>query len=75
MFQVLDHDDVVYTGELSQATQYVIDHYGHKLDGAIRSGIRVAYADPHFQWKEVAETGNASAARYFWQPIEDWEID
>ena len=75
MFQVLDHADVVYTGELSQATQYVIDHYDHKLDGAIRSGIRIAYADPLLQWKEVAETSNASAARSFWQPIEDWEID
>jgi uncharacterized protein (DUF4415 family) len=38
MFQVLDHADVVYTGELSQTTQYVIEHYGNKLDDAIRSG-------------------------------------
>lgn len=45
MFHVLDHTDVVYTGELSQATQYVIDHYGKKLDDAIRSGIMIAYSD------------------------------
>jgi hypothetical protein len=47
MFQVLDHSAVVYIGELSQATQYVIEHYGKKLDEAIRSGIRIDYADPH----------------------------
>lgn len=75
MFHVLDHADVVYTGELSQATQYVIDHYGNKLDGAIRSGIRISYADPHLQWNGIAETSNDSASRNFWQPVEDWEID
>lgn len=75
MFHVLDHADVVYTGELSQATQYVIDHYGNKLDGAIRSGIRIAYADPHLQWNGIEETSNDSASRNFWQPVEDWEID
>ena len=32
MFYVLDHADVVYTGELSQATLYVVEHYGVKLD-------------------------------------------
>ena len=46
MFQVLDHAAVVYTGELSQTTQYIIEHYGKKLDEAIRSGIKIAYTDP-----------------------------
>ncbi len=45
MFQVLDHAAVVYTGELSQTTQYIIEHYGQKLDEAIRSGIKIAYTD------------------------------
>ena len=45
MFQVLDHAAVVYTGELSQTTQYIIEHYGKKLDEAIRSGIKIAYTD------------------------------
>lgn len=45
MFHVLDHADVVYSGELSQATQYVIERYGQRLDEAIRSGIRIAYTD------------------------------
>lgn len=45
MFQVLDHAAVVYTGELSQTTQYIIEHYGKKLDEAIRSGIKIAYLD------------------------------
>ncbi len=46
MFQVLDHAAVVYTGELSQTTQYIIEHYGKKLDEAIRSGIKIIYTDP-----------------------------
>lgn len=41
MFHVVDHACVVYTGELSQSTQYVIDRYGKNLDDAIRSGIRI----------------------------------
>jgi hypothetical protein len=45
MFQVLDHAAVVYSGELSQTTQYIIEHYGKKLDEAIRSGIKIAYTD------------------------------
>ena len=46
MFHVLDHAELVYSGELSRATQYIIEHYGNKLDEAIRSGIKIAYADP-----------------------------
>ena len=75
MFHVLDHADVVYTGELSQTTRYVSEHYGNKLDGAIRPDIRIEYADPRLQWSEVAETSHGSTARDFWQPVEDWEID
>ena len=45
MFQVLDHAAVVYTGELSQTTRYIIEHYGKKLDEAIRSGIKIAYTE------------------------------
>lgn len=45
MFHVLDHAEVVYSGDLSQATQYVIDHSGKRLDEAIRSGIRILYSD------------------------------
>ncbi len=75
MFQVLDHGDVVFTGELSQTTQYVIDHYGNTLDGAIRSGVRISYADPHVGLNVVRQTIPGSAVRDFWAPIEDWEID
>lgn len=46
MFHVLDHANLVYTGELSQTTQYVIEHYGRKLDESIRCGIRIVYGDP-----------------------------
>lgn len=45
MFHVLDHAAVVFSGELSQATRYVIDHYGQQLDEAIRSGIKIAYTE------------------------------
>ena len=45
MFHVLDHTDLVYSGDLSQATQYVLEHSGKCLDEAIRSGIRILYSD------------------------------
>ena len=75
MFHVLDHADVVYTGELSQTTQYVIEHYSNTLDGAIRPDIRIEYADPHLQWSEVTETSHGTIHGNLWQPVEDWEID
>jgi hypothetical protein len=46
MFHVLDDTHVVYTGDLSAATRYVIEHYGTCLDDAVRSGIRILYSDP-----------------------------
>lgn len=36
MFNVVNNAIVVYTGELSQATQYIIEHFGTDLDDAIR---------------------------------------
>lgn len=45
MFHVLDHADIVYSGDLSQATQYVIEHYCKKLDEAVRAGIKILYTD------------------------------
>lgn len=75
MFQVLDHADVVYTGELSQTTQYVIEHYGNKLDDAIRSGIRIAYADARSLLNEFGETILGSVVPDFREPVEDWELD
>jgi hypothetical protein len=75
MFQVLDHADVVYTGELSQTTQYVIEHYGNKLDDAIRFGIRIAWADARSLLNEFGETVLGSTKPEFWEPVEDWELD
>ena len=75
MFHVIDHADVVYTGELSQTTQYVIEHYGNELDEAIRSGIRISYADPHLRLYEVGESVLDNNIQDFWKPVEDWEID
>lgn len=66
MFHVLDHAAVVYTGELSQTTQYVIEHYGQRLDEAIRSGIRIVCAD---------QANSRSSVPDFWMPIDDWELD
>ena len=45
MFHVLDHADLVYSGDLSQATQYVLEHSGKRIDEAIRSGVRILYSD------------------------------
>ena len=73
MFQVLDHAAVVYTGELSQTTQYVIDHYGKKLDEAIRSGIKIIYADPI--QSEIREGVPGRVVPDFWKPFEDWTLD
>ncbi|MCX7167879.1 MAG: hypothetical protein NTV11_16610 [Rhodocyclales bacterium] len=56
MFHVLDHAGVVYTGELSQATQYIIEHYGNKLDEAIRSGIKITWTDPLHRFNEETQT-------------------
>jgi len=75
MFHVLDDAEVVYTGELSQTTQYVMDHHGDTLDGAIRSGIRISCADPRLRLNEAGESIHDSAAPDFWRPVEDWEID
>lgn len=45
MFHVLENTDLVYSGNLSQATQYVLEHTGKRLDDAIHSGIRILYSD------------------------------
>lgn len=45
MFHVLDHTNLVYSGDLSQATRYVLEHSGKRLDEAIHSGIRILYSD------------------------------
>jgi hypothetical protein len=45
MFHVLDHTELVYSGDLSQATRYILEHSGKRLDEAIRSGIRIHYSD------------------------------
>lgn len=75
MFQVLDHAIVVYIGELSETTQYVIEHYGKKLDEAIRSGIRITYADPRFCFNEASESVSSGTPHDFRKPVEDWKID
>jgi hypothetical protein len=53
MFHVLDHADVVYTGELSESTQYVIEHYGEKLDEAVQAGIKILYTDALHSLRQV----------------------
>lgn len=75
MFNVLDHADVVYTGELSQATQYVIEHYGKKLDDAIRSGIKIAYIAPACSLNFVRQAALGGIVPDFWMPVEEWELD
>jgi hypothetical protein len=71
MFHVLDHEDIVYSGELSQVTQYVIEHSGRKLDEAIRSGIRILYTDALHSLKQTQR----SVSPDYWAPIDDWLLD
>ena len=73
MFQVLDHAAVVYSGELSQTTQYIIEHYGKKLDEAIRSGIKIIYTDPIQIDARQAAPGKSVPDS--WQPFDDWAAD
>jgi hypothetical protein len=73
MFQVLDHAAVVYTGELSQTTQYIIEHYGKKLDEAIRSGIKITYTDPI--QSDARQGAQGRVVPEFWKPFDDWTVD
>ena len=73
MFHVLDHSDVVYTGDLSQSTRYVIEHYGKGLDEAVQSGVRILYTDMLHSLSHARESvlGRPDP----WHPIEDWKVD
>ena len=75
MFYVLDHADVVYTGELSQATLYVVEHYGVKLDEAMRSGIKIACTDSLHRTNESTRARFGSGIPDFWKPHEEWTLD
>jgi hypothetical protein len=75
MFFVIDHAAVVYSGELSQTTQYVIEHYGKKLDEAIRSGVRIAYADARSLWNEFGGTVLGTVEPDLWDPADEGELD
>jgi len=57
MFNVVNNAIVVYTGELSQATQYIIEHFGTDLDDAIRLGIRITYTQQYGALPSEAITG------------------
>ncbi len=73
MFHVLDHSDVVYTGDLSQSTQYVIEHYGKRLDEAVQAGIRILYTDMLHSLNHAKEA--VLGRPDLWHPIEDWKVD
>lgn len=75
MFHVIDHSDVVYSGDLSQSTQYMIDHYGNTLDDAIQSGIKIVYTDPQHGLNEARQNPPGNSTPDFWKPIEDWKLD
>jgi hypothetical protein len=75
MFHVLDHAALVYSGGLSQATQYVIERYGKKLDEAIQSGIKIAYTDPFHGVNEARQTISGNTVPDFWAPFDDWMVD
>jgi hypothetical protein len=67
MFHVLDHEVVVYTGSLSQATQYVLEHFGARLDEAIRAGVRILYTDALHSFNQPRQ----ELIPDYWDPIDD----
>lgn len=71
MFHVLDHAEVVYSGDLSQATHFIIERLGKSLDEAIRSGVRILFSDESGRRSEA----QASTSPAYWDRVEDWEID
>lgn len=76
MFHVLDHADVVYSGEyLSQSTQYVTEHYEIGLDEAVRAGIKILYTDMLHTLSHAKEIVLGGNCLEYWHPIEDWQVD
>ena len=61
----------MYTGELSEATQYIIERYGIKLEDASRSGIRLARPEP----PNPTQTPYGFKLPDFWKPFEEWMLD
>ncbi len=45
MFHVVDRGKIMYSGELSQVTQYILDNHDKSIGKAIRSGIRITYGN------------------------------
>ena len=78
MFHVLeldhDHPNVVFSGQLSQATGYVMERYGKPLDEAIRSGIRILYTDALHGPAAVLQAAHDGRVSSLQQPIDDDEI-
>jgi hypothetical protein len=76
MYHVLElrHNNIVFSGQLSQATGYVIEHYGKQLDEAIRSGIRILDTDALRGLNEVQQTVRGSQVPKFRHPIDDLEV-
>lgn len=76
MYHVLDHDDIVYSGEFSESTEYVLEHYGMRFDDAIRSGIMILYTDPMHSLNEARQAALGYGSRAFWSPVEEeWKLD
>ncbi len=65
MFHVLDHGKLVYSGELSHVTQYVLDHHGNTLCEAIRSGVRIVYSSAFHRMNETYRIQKKSSDQRF----------
>jgi hypothetical protein len=75
MFHVLDHAEIVYSGDLSESTRYVIDRYGQRLDEAVRCGVRILYTDMLHGLQHAKEVARGGANPELWHPIADWRVD
>lgn len=64
MFHVLDHEAVVCSGNLSEATQYVLEYSGESLDEAVRNGMRILYTDALHSLRQAV-------CPDYWDPTDD----
>ena len=62
-------------GRFEGVDERVIEHYGIKLDEAIRSGIKIAYTDSLHSKNQAAQTTFGSSVPDFWKPHEEWTLD
>lgn len=75
MLNVIDHADVDCADDFSQPSRYVIQHYGKKLDEAIRSDSALDGVGSHQGLHLALQAVSDQQVPDFWKPVEEWELD